>query len=262
MKCIKQFFLYLFTFNIMLLSYSFSLQAMKLDAQIEQDWEYKKRDEKSLCCFGKTDDRVYPYFLSKKDNNNVKISEQRITTQYSKIFETVCDISSLNEENKQTLWYVLKTIKNSEKLRIEGRDKDFAHEMSRRVIRLPLNIKQKIAEKYGASMTRNVCYEPSYMDVLWDDKDHVRHNVACCGMYSCCSLQCYFWSLLNPPHECMPIPILITLGCYHYLSLKINDYLKETGEQEDQRHGFRAMNFVILQEMESNVVDAGKEKVD
>src|SRR5438128_746250 len=135
-KCIKQSFLYLFMLNIMLLSYSFSLRAMQPDGQIEQDWGYKKRDEKSFCCFGKTDDRAYPYFLYEKNNNNVKISEQKITTKYNKIFGSVCDISSLNEENKQTLWYVLKTMKNSEKLRIEGRDKDFADKMSQRVLRL------------------------------------------------------------------------------------------------------------------------------
>ena len=261
MKCNKQFFLYLFTFNIMLLSYSFSLQAMQLDGQIDQDWEYKKRDEKSLCCFGKKDDRVYPYFLSEKNNNNVKISEQKITTKYNKIFGSDCDVSSLNKENKQALWYVLKTIKNSKQLRIEGGGKHFAGEMSQRVGRLPLEIKQKIAEKYGISMMRNVCYEPSYMNALWDDKDRLRDCMTFCGMYSCCCLEYYIWSSLNPPHDCIPISILIMLGCTHYVNLKTNDYLKETGEEEDQRHGFRAMNIISLQEMESNDVD-GKEKVD
>ncbi len=267
-KCIKQSFLYLFTFNVMLLSYSFSLQAMEQVGQIEQDWEYKRRDEKSLCCFGKKDDRAYPYFLSEKNNNNVKISEQKITTKYSKIFESVCDISFLNEENKQTLWYVLKTVKNSEKLRIEGGDRYFAHKMAERVIGLPLKVRQKIAEKYGTSMTRNVCYgQPSdmkdvFMNALWDNKDHVRHNVACCGMYSCCFLQCYLWFMLNPPSECIPIPLLIPLGCYLGLSSKINDYLRETDEEEDQRHGFRAKDFISLTEMESSIVDVGKEKVD
>ena len=265
MKYINNFFLFFFMFNIILLSNSFFLQAMEEGGQVEQDWGYKKREGKSLCCFDDRDERAYPYFLSDKNDSNAKVSEQKIIKKYNKTFGDSCDISSLNEENKKTLWYVLETIKKNEKLRIEGRDKYFSQTMSQRVLNLPLKIRQKIAAKCGKNMMSNRHYESSRLDAIWDDEDHKKfcaYLVESCGISCYCVLRCCSLKVLNP--HILPALILYflikTFSCGNRdLYAVMKDWLKETPEEKDRRHGFETIS--LLQEMECEIVDS-KEKQD
>jgi hypothetical protein len=267
MKCIKRSFLYFFMFTMVLLNNSFSLQAMKRlrekENEIAIDWEYKQRENKGLCCFDGKDGPVYPSFLLNKNDSKVKISDKKIAKEYNKTFGRSCDILCLNEENKKTLWYVLEVIKKDRDLRIEGRNKDFAQEMSQRVLNLPLKIRQEIAEKYGENMMSNTQYEPSRLGSLLDSKTHKQHlaiGAADCGGYICCSLQYYLlYALgLSLPFKCICAPIVISLGCCCYSYKKIDGLLQETPEKRDKRQGFVAIS--LLKEMECEIVDS-KEKI-
>ena len=267
MKCIKRSFLYFFMFTMVLLNNSFSLQAMKRlrepRAVAVIDWEYKQRENKGLCYFDDKDGPEYPFFLFNKSNANVKISDEKIAKKYNKIFGSICAVSSLNEENKKTLWYVLESIKKDKKLRIEGGNKNFAKEMSQRVLNLPLKIRQEIAEKYGETMMSNTHCEPSRLGALLDSKSHKQQlaiAVADCGGYICCSLQyCLWYALgLSLPFKCICAPIVISLGCCCYSYKKIDGLLQETPEKRDKRQGFVAIS--LLKEMEYEIVDS-KEKI-
>jgi hypothetical protein len=260
------------------LSNTFTLQAMeKTEYAIAQDWGYKKRDNKSLCCCKDTDDKKYPYFLSIEGTGDMLSERRDITEKYHEMFGKDCDIEKLNREEKRTLAYLLETIQENEKsgiqaLRIEGRDKDFAQKMSLRVKKLPLQIRQTIIAKYGENMMSNIFYQPSFFNTIMDNednKDHCALTIAGGVSYLCYWLQKWCCPITPPiaippysahnPDEWENFRVVTTLGCYYCLYPIVRNCLRETAEQKDKRHDFAVVP--LLKEMECKIVDA-KEKVD
>src|SRR5579862_6120706 len=123
----KKFF-YIFVFNAIVLSNIAPLQSMQ---RVEQDWEYKKREDKSICCLTHKDDQDYPHFFLEKTDSKTQCSsvlEQEIATKYNNIFNDTYDITSLDDENKKALWYVSRIAEKNKnlkikELRIEGIDR-------------------------------------------------------------------------------------------------------------------------------------------
>ena len=268
----KKSLLYFCVFNVIVLSNIAPLQSMQ---SIEQDWGYKRREDKSLCCCEDTDDKEYPYFLSDKEIRPM-ISERDIATTYHDIFGVDCNMTTLHEEEKNTLAYVLEAIKKSEKsgikeFRIEGRDKGFSQKMSLRVKNLPLEIRQTIATKYGETIMSNIRYQPSYVNTVMDNEDNhdycartVAGGISCLWYWLqkwCCSITP---PIVVPPYnvhndELENFRALTTMPCPACWYVIVRKCLHETPEQKDKRHGFAAIP--LLKEMECKIVDA-KEKVD
>ena len=266
----KKFF-YIFVFNAIVLSNIAPLQSMQ---RVEQDWEYKKREDKSICCLTHKDDQDYPHFFLEKTDSKTQCSsvlEQEIATKYNNIFNDTYDITSLDDENKKALWYVSRIAEKNKnlkikELRIEGINKDFAQKMSQRVCNLPVDIKRKIAEKYGMNMICNTDYEPRLSDVIWDDEDNknkMAYVLAGSGGCCCYWLQKWCCDAICPCEDsynfCIDVRGEITVFCLMYLYNKVNIWFNETPEQKDKRHGFETIP--LLKEMECKIVEA-KEKID
>lgn len=281
MKHITQSFVCFFVFTIILSSFSvFNAMEITPAGEIEIDWGYKKRDNMTISYFQDRDSQLYPYFLLPHERRE-KVSEDRIIEKYKKTFGTdtyidnfnrCCTISSLNEENKKALCYVLQLIDKQgiivtpEKLRIEGRDKHFSRIMSERIVRLPVAIRKEVTKKTDRKMICNTSYEPSYAHTILDDelnKEICAHAVSysetcCCFCVLEHSFLKYFGNTDILGLHCV-FSTIASSGFGYCVFKKIKDCLRETPESKDKRHGFKEL--LLLQDMEYKIVEA-KEKED
>ena len=273
MQSVKRSFLYLLFFAIVL-NHSFVLQSMELQVQeIEINWSYKKRDYMSLGCFRDTNETKYPYFLE-SDEPREKISEEAFIKRYRETFNQdsyqdtfqykPCHISSLGYQEKQTVWYVLEMIEmqklaKDQSLKIEGRDKDFAKEMSKRILSLPQGIRKQIAEKTNNRIISNIDYGPSYFNTILDDEDYrerCSYIGACCGIYSgfCLSEYCFlkYMGQTNYPSLYCTFSGLLSSALGYYFFEKMKNHLCKLTQDKERRYGFETK--ALLTEMECSIV--------
>jgi hypothetical protein len=264
-------FLYFCMFNTVVLSNFFSVRAMEIidikkDDSIVIDWDYKKRDDQSFCCFKDRTTECYPYFLRSQADGK-RVSYEQLATKYKEKFNNDYDIGSLSTQDKKTLWYVLEMMDKQKELRIEGRDEKFARSMSHRIVGLPIEIRRAIAEKTSQKMKSNNYYVSSFLDTLVDDelnKEKFSFMTAT-GGYGCSLLleHGFLWCCGFTEISVLCCGLLTALswgvgvGCYK----KTKDNLQEAFEKKDKRHGFVVID--LLEDMPWTIVDVdGKEKQD
>lgn len=287
MNFIKEKFSYLFILHVLVLSSAFSLRAMELvtNKTTTMDWGYKRRKDNSCYCFPDKDKQVYPYFLS-KNKRGQEISDDALCAACQDTFGTdtftyawneipsrrssqkkqkeTYNVRSLNIIDKGTLWFILVTIykdyEEGKPLKIEGRDARFAHEMSKRILQLPLAIKAAIAEKTGSrKMMVNDKLRLLYLDTILDDEDNKKKCgciTASSGMtYAFFSSENYFLHQLRQPlcglHCAFSAVISLIVGSFLLCTAKFCN--NETPQQKDKRHGFQEHS--ILTEMDYTIMN-------
>lgn len=189
------------------------------------------------------------------------LSDDPLIKKSQQLFNlTTFDVLYLKKEQKQGLWYVLYDVGDSKQITIEGLDKDFSQRMSQNILSLPLSIRKKIVQKYGATMESSL-HNKQICGARWClDNEEAKTSFASslANMVSCLSIppQACVWDTLRgrlaPDFSLVTAMVVTTILFYFGLKKSVLHWLYETPEEKKYRTDL--VKIPLLQEMECEIV--------